>query len=164
MKRFHNSRADRFIESIPKCSLLAVDDTITNRCRFNFSYFTAQKAGQDFGEWNGDNLAKLLGCLKDYSAQPLTYWLTQPSGKKGTVYSHYGHFPLKSEFEHPKHVPHEAQWGRFRLKWATRLIGFTVPKDLDDKAHPTTGKRYCSNTFYVVFLDANHKFWISEDK
>jgi hypothetical protein len=164
MNRFHNTRAAKFIDSIPNCSLEAPDDTLTERCRFNLSYFTVQSAGQDFGDWNGEELAKLLSCLKEYSTKPLTYWLTQPSGKKGTVYAHYGNFPLKSEFQHPKHVPHEARWGRFRLNWAARLVGFTVPKELEDKAHSTTGKRYCSNTFYVVFLDAKHKFWGSEPK
>jgi hypothetical protein len=164
MTRFVNSRAAKFVDSLGKCSLDDLNNTLTARCRFNFSYFTVQAAGQDFADWSGEELAKLFGCLRQFSGEPLSYWLTQPSGKKGTVYSHYGRFPAKSEFEHPKHVPHQAEWGRFRLNWASRLVGFTVPREVEDQAHPTTGKRYCCNTFYVVFLDSNHKFWASEQK
>lgn len=161
MNSFENSRKGRFLDSIPICSLDSEEDLLTKKCKFNFSYFVKQPAGQSFDELSHEKLHKLFDKLKEYSQQPLTYWMSQPIGKSGRVLSIYGDFPRKSEFTHPKHVPHQALWGRFRLEWADRLVGFIVPNSYHGKAHPATGERYDRNTFYVVFLDPNHKFYQS---
>lgn len=73
----------------------------------------------------------------------------------------YGDFPKKSDFKHPKHVPHQVKWARFRLESADRLVGFIVPYSYDGKTHSTTNFKFDYNTFYVVFLDENHRFWLS---
>jgi hypothetical protein len=87
-----------------------------------------------------------------------------PIGKGGgTVLSIYGAFPQKSKFCHPKHVPHQVCWGRFRLDFSGRLVGFILPAEYDGKYHAKTGKRFDCNTFYVVFLDANHSFYIGKE-
>ena len=164
MSGFSNSRRDKFLAARNICSLEDKNDRLTERCRFNFHYFTVQEAGQDFANWNHGELIELLNHLKDYSNFSLVHWTRQPIGKSGAVLAVYGEFPKKSEFTHPTHVPHQARWGRFRLNHSKRLVGFTVPKELDGQAHPETGLRFCSNTFYVVFLDADHKFWSSESK
>lgn len=161
MKRFRNDKKERFLANIPTCSLESETDILTARCKFNFAYFEKQSASQSFEDWDHNNLSKLLNKLKDYSKEPLTYWMQQSCGA-GKVLTIYGSFPTKSEFAHPKHVPHQASWGRFRLESKVRLVGFIVPNVYEDKAHPQTGKRYDCNTFYVVFLDANHKFWLTE--
>jgi hypothetical protein len=111
-------------------------------------------------------LAKLLGKLKDYSAEPLKHWMAQPVGKSGTVLAIYGGFPSRSDFTNPKHVPHQAQWGRFRLEHSVRLVGFVLPANYRDTKHPKhlCGETFDCNTFYVVFLDANHVFYKSEAK
>lgn len=152
------TRKARFLASIPQASIEAEGDTLASRCKFNFSYFTVQEAGQDFSQWGEGQLAKLLGKLKDYSAEPLAHWMRQPVGKSGTVLAVYGAFPRRSAFTHPKHVPHQAQWGRFRLEHAVRLVGFVLPKDCHGQRHPS-GESFDCNTFYVVFLDAEHAFY-----
>lgn len=162
---FGNTRKDRFIAAIPVCSLDSETDKLTTKCKFNFAYFEKQVAGQDFNEWPEGKLHKLLNKLKDYSAESLKHWSLQPVGASGTVLIIYGAFPKsKSDFTCPAHVPHQAQWGRFRLDQATRLVGFVVPHDYHGKAHPVTNERFDCNTFYVVFLDAGHRFYKTEKK
>ena len=164
MSKFKSPLKDRFLAEIPTASMDLDDCSLTKRCKFNFSYFEKQPASQEFSEWSDEERVKLLEKLRDYSREPLTYWMTQPAGKRGTVLSIYGKFPSKSEMVHPRHVPHQAQWGRFRLDWSGRLCGFVVPKDRDGKAHPQTGVRFDTNTFYVVFLDRDHRFYSTETK
>lgn len=164
MNSYFNSHSANFLAACNTCSLESKDDRLTERCTFNFNYFTVQSAGQDFADWKHRELVALLNHLKDYSNFPLKHWTKQPIGKSGAVLIIYGGFPKKSEFTHPNHVPHQARWGRFRLTHAKRLVGFVVPENLDGQVHPQTGERFCSNTFYVVFLDADHRFWASEAK
>lgn len=160
MSRFKNSKTDNFLGKIPTASIEAEDDTLTNRCKFNFSYFCAQEAGQCYGDLEKEQLVKLLEKLTAYSREPLTYWKTRPIGKGGKkVLAIYPKFPDPSDFEHPKHVPHQAMWGRFRTESDARIIGFVLPEECHGKAHPTTGQRFDCNTFYVVFLDNNHRFY-----
>ena len=163
MKDYGNKRQVKFLDSIPTKSLSAGDDDLTLRCKFNFSYFIPTAPGQDFADWDHQALVQLLNKIKFYSAHPLSYWITMPAGSGcGNVYQKYGAFPKKSDFDKPAHIPHDVDWGRFRLMKKVRLVGFTVPMDLHDTAHPKTAQRFCANTFYVVYLDAEHRFWVSE--
>lgn len=164
MSSFKNSRTKNFLASVPQCSLDSERDQLTAKCKFNFSYFVKQDAGQSFDEWSGTQLAKLLDKMKNYSQESLTYWTNQPS-KSGKVLIIYGKFPNdRSDFTHPIHVPHEVEWGRFRLESAVRLVGFVIPNGYKDTPHRVTHARFDCNTFYVVFLDANHKFYKTENK
>ena len=156
-----NTRKANFLASIPVASIDASEDTITTRCKFNFSYFDKQDAGQAFDEWPDGQLAKLFDKLRDYSKESLTHWTKEAVGKSGSVLAIYGGFPQRSDFTLPKHVPHQARWGRFRLEQAVRLVGFVLPDDYRDKIH-SSGVAFDCNTFYVVFLDANHVFYKSE--
>lgn len=164
MNRFSNSKQQNFLASRNFASLEDIADKLTERCKFNFHYFTVQEAGQNFCDWTHIELVDLFGHIKNYCNFPLSHWERQPVGKSGSVLKIYGTFPKNSQFGHPPHVPHQALWGRFRLSHAKRLVGFVVPKELDGKAHPETGLRFCANTFYVVFLDAHHRFWSTEAK
>lgn len=167
MKKFKNSRTEQKVIEISQLSSIEMEnDSITIRCKFNFHYFSIQKGGQDFKEWNHNQLVKLLNKLKNYSENSLEYWARQPIGKGiGHVLEIYGKFPVKNtEFIEPKSIPIEAQWSRFRLESSVRLIGFTIPNTYFDKAHQYTSKRYDTNTFYVVFLDKEHKFYKTEKK
>ncbi|MDZ5455911.1 hypothetical protein SM757_04945 [Azohydromonas lata] len=85
--------------------------------------------------------------------------MNTPIGKIGNVLSIYGAFPQNSEFTHPRHVPHQAQWGRFRLDRASRLVGFVVPKEYELREKTSEGFYFDCNTFYVVFLDGTHSFY-----
>lgn len=159
MSKFNSSKKGRFLESIPTASLEHDDCPLTKRCKFNFAYFEKQSASQSFDELTKEELSGLFEKLRDYSKESLEYWMKQPVGKSGTVLSIYGAFPSKSKLSHPKHVPHQVTWGRFRLDWSGRLCGFTVPKGMEGTIHNSTRMPFDANTFYVVFLDSDHSFY-----
>ena len=135
MTRYSNSAKNSFLASIPTASIDLESDRLAARCKFNFSYFEVQAPGKDFSDLENTTLVNLVNKLKEYGRESLEYWSTQPVGKSGTVFSIYGAFPSKSDFTHPRHVPHQAEWARFRLDWATRLCGFTIPKGYHGKTH-----------------------------
>jgi hypothetical protein len=166
MSKFKNTKKDKaFKEFESLASLDSESDTITQRCKFNFHYFEKQKAGQNFDEWNHDELIKLMHKLKYYSESPLHYWKNQRTGAGGLkVLEIYESFPINSDFTEPKHIPAEVHWARFRLEQKVRLIGFVIPESFYDRKHDKTDKRFDTNTFYVVFLDKNHRFYKIENK
>lgn len=118
MSKFGSSKKARFLEQIPTASIDSQECPLTRRCKFNFAYFDKQDSSQDFSEWSADELLSLLAKLKEFSRESLDYWRSRPLGKSGTVLAIYGAFPVTSDMRHPKHVPHEVQWGRFRLDWS----------------------------------------------
>jgi len=163
MSKYGNRKRTSFLDSIPKTSLDNADDTLTIKCKFNFSYFdNSQDAGDDFSDWSATELTKLLDKMKVFSENSLEYWQNQPigSGKhRSNVFEIYDGFPVNSDFVYPKHIPHQACWSRFRLESSVRFVGFVIPDEYHDKFHEVTGKRFDKNTFYVVFLDKNHRFY-----
>ncbi|EMQ4302669.1 hypothetical protein WFK38_20305 [Yersinia enterocolitica] len=161
--KFKNKKKGMFLEKIPDIGLGNAE--ITKKCKFNFSYFDkTQLAGQDFNGWNHAELIKLLEKVKNYSESSLEYWRHQRTGGGGLkVLEIYGDFPPKSLFTHPKHVPHDVSWARFRMENLVRLIGFIVPRGFSCNEGAKHEEPFDSNTFYVVFLDKNHKFYLTED-
>lgn len=162
MNQFRNRKKDSFLKSIPTASLDSDSDCLSKKCKFNFAYMDFnQPAGQKFKDWSQGQLSKLLDKLHSYSKETLKYWTNERIGSKANkVLEIYGNFPKNSEFTHPKHVPHQVTWARFRLESSVRLIGFVLPQEYDKKKHPQMNFYFDCNTFYVVFLDANHKFYI----
>lgn len=160
-RKFFNQRKNSFLAKLPSISLESVENKLSSQCKFNFAYFQRVPPGQDFQEWGDEKIYELLDKLVHFSNESLSYWMRQQSGR---VFSVYGKFPVKSEFKHPKNVPIEAQWARFRLESATRLIGFVVPGELNGTTHSGTKMIFDSNTFYVVFLDENHQFYLTETR
>lgn len=158
---FKNKTKSAFLASFPTVSIENNNDKIARKCKFNFSYFVKdQDAGQDFCDWTNPQLIKLLDKLVFYSTESLEHWTKQPIGKKsGHILEIYDSFPKRSDFSHPKHIPHQACWARFRLESSVRLIGFTIPSEYNRLEQNSSGYYFCSNTFYVVFLDQNHKFY-----
>lgn len=62
----------------------------------------------------------------------------------------YGDFPpkIKTYFFHPQHVEENVEWAVIEgIGGKPRVAGFIS-----------------ESTFYIVFLDSEHKFWISEKK
>ena len=53
--------------------------------------------------------------------------------------------------------------GRFRLDWAGRLCGFVVPHEYSNMVQSNNGHQFDCNTFYVVFIDDNHEFYIGNE-
>ena len=161
MTAFGNRKKDDFLNSITIASLNDKKDNTARRCKFNFSFLdTSQSAGQKFADWQNTQLLKLLDKLTYYCKESLSYWKKQSIGKgKWHILEVYDNFPYKSDFSHPKHVPHQALWARFRLEKKRRLIGFVIPLEYSDKEQGNSGFRFDCNTFYVVFLDKDHRFY-----
>jgi len=159
MAKKANSKKASFLASIPKISLNTTDNNLAQRSKFNFSYFVNDdKAGQDFNDWTKDELVKLLDKLKEYSKFPLNHWKTQNVGKY-SVFANYGAFPINTDFTEPQHIPLEVEWSRIHLENKPRLIGFVVPDSYHDEVQDNSKFRFDKNTFYVVFLDKEHKFY-----
>lgn len=159
-------RKNSFLESMPLSILDSQSDQLTVKCKFNFSYIDfSQGAGQSFDQWSKKQLIELLDKLKCYSGEALKHWMKTPIGsgkKRGQVLAVYGKFPSKSDFIHPKYIPADVRWARFRLESDSRLVGFIIPEDKNGTLHSKTKQRFDSNTFYVVFLDEQHKFYKSK--
>ncbi len=148
-----------FASLATKASLNEQDNDLAQRCKFNFSYFVPDdKAGQDFKDWNQDELAKLFNKIRLYTQSPLNYWQTQNVGRF-KVFVNYGSFPTNTDFTEPKHIPIEVEWCRFHLENKPRLIGFVIPDSCHNEEQGSRGFRFDKNTFYVVFLDKEHKFY-----
>jgi hypothetical protein len=165
--KFNNSKSRSFISKLPLSGL--EDSNISERSKFNFSYFIGdQDAGQKFEEWEGgvgaSTLLSMIKKVQEYTREPLKYWEHQSVGRQN-ILEIYGDFPQsKSDFEHPPCVPHDVLWSRFRLAAKVRLIGFIIPERFHGLKNTLNGKDYFldSNTFYVVFLDKEHKFYKTE--
>lgn len=167
MKSFNqNSKKSHFLDRLPKDDIES--SNIEQRSKFNFSYFIDdQDSAQSLQEWEqlggACALSTLLDKIKEYTRQPLSFWRNERVGSGGLkVFDIYGDFPQQSKFQHPKHVPHDVHWARFRLASKVRLIGFVLPAHLDQQEQ--NGHRFCKNTFYVVFLDKEHQFYLSSSE
>ena len=167
MSKFRNKKKCEFLSALSALpSLEDWNNDLTTRCKFNFSYFDqSQDAGQKFSDWSHKQLYELLDKIKNYTTKPLDFWRNQRVGNSGLrMLAIYGGFPPRSDFVYPKHIPHQAQWGRFRLGSKIRLVGFTIPTELHKTLHKKTGEFFDKNTFYVVFFDRDHKFCLTEEK
>lgn len=108
----------------------------------SFKHLDRQQ-GQSFSHWEEERiLARAIETLSGYCGQSIH----SQQSKNFTI---YGDFPPsdKTEFTHPKHVPEDAEWARMRINGKVCIIGHVV-----------------RNVFNVVFLDKEHRFWISELK
>ena len=110
---------------------------------FNFKDFDAsQSVSQSFEAWQkAGKLADLMVKLQHLSQWSLTEAI---AGKQVAV---YGAFPAGSDFRPPKHIAPDVQWAVIKgVKGQKgRVAGYVI-----------------GNVFYVVFLDQNHRFWVTE--
>lgn len=103
---------------------------------------SSQKFASAFKDWQSVGLlSKAMETLHGYCKRPLH---EQIDGDKFTVYKS---FPQAEEtkFTYPAHVPEDAAWARIHVTGVAVLIGHIV-----------------GNTFYLVFLDKTHKFWLTK--
>ena len=108
--------------------------------RVSFEYLDVTQ-GQNFKNWEEDKiLSKMNETLLEYCKEPIYK-------KKGKNFKEYGEFPYKTEFKYPKNVDKDVNWGALHITGKHVLGGFIA-----------------GNTFFVVFLDKEHKFWVSEKK
>lgn len=159
MKRANPAKL-HFIGQFPDKLIEHDSDKLKDNIKFSFQYFdNSQEAGQDFNQWTKEQLEKLLNKLKHYSSNTISHWKNQRVGSGGLkILEIYKKFPTKSDFVHPKHIPLDVSWARFRMESDMRLIGFLVPPDI--AVHSNLNP----NIFYIVFLDQYHKFYQSEEK
>ena len=152
-----NKLKERFINSFPDLLISDHIERLSNYLSFNFQYFdTSQKPSCDFSDLTEEQLNKLIQKIKHYSSNTFEYWKKQRIGKgNNNVLEIYGDFPRKSEFTHPKNVPSDVLWARFRLESDMRLIGFIIPQDQCNEYNLP------KNIFYVVFIDPLHGFYKS---
>jgi len=102
-----------------------------------------RRQGQEWGHWQQAGLlTKLCEALVDYSR--CTY--IELVGKDQRRFHVYGDFPSKSDFHHPRHVPKDASWASMHVTKKSCVCG-----------------HFIHNVFYVVFLDEDHRFFITKN-
>lgn len=150
-----NERKQRFLSKQPDNLVEDIKGRFQNNICFSLQFFdNSQDAGQDFSGWSKEQLLKLIEKLKHYCGEPLSCWQRMQIGHgRNHVLEIYPKFPSKSDFEHPKFVPLDVVWARFRLEDDMRIVGFFVNKEICEKLSLNP------NIFYIVFLDAHHKFY-----
>lgn len=100
--------------------------------------------GQTLEDWQEEEiLAKAIERLQGLCS--LTVSEAQGQAKI-SIYNKID-FPENSDFKYPRHIPEDVTWASVRLANKPRIIGYLV-----------------EHIFYVVFLDKDHKFWITEKK
>lgn len=108
----------------------------------SFQYLdTSQKYGSSFKDWQECGLlSKMMETLQGYCCRPLR---EQFDGDK---FAHYGGFPPqeRTKFKCPANIPEDANWSRIHINNKSVVVG-----------------HYVGNTFYVVFLDKTHKFYLT---
>lgn len=119
------------------------DDSRTSNFKVSFQYLdTTQKYGSGFKDWQKEGLlSKAMEVLQGLCCSPL--WSQINTDK----FSVYGSFPPpdKTKFNYPQNVPEDALWGRIHVTGPAVIVGHIV-----------------RNTFYVVFLDKTHKFFLTK--
>lgn len=161
-----NNKTNSFLLSLEKETLEHKNNKLTEKCKFNFAYLSKQENSQLFSDLTENELRDLTDKIKEYSKESLVHWQNREIGtgkKRGKVFAIYGSFPL-SNMSHPDNVPLDVKWARFRLNYTFRLAGFIIPDELNNKIHSKTYYSFDKNTFYVVFIDRDHKFYISQNQ
>ena len=116
---------------------------------FSFKYLdeTQPEASPESAAlWEGEGLLKLaVSRIRDLSK------LTRKEAEEQKQIKVYGDFPDDkiTDFFHPKHVDDNVAWGVIKAVGGQvgTMAGFIV-----------------ESTFYVVFFDKNHRFWIAQKK
>lgn len=156
--KYKNTAREKYLSNFPDSIIENNSVELKNNIKFSFCYFdNSQSAGQDFKDLTQEQLEKFLTKLKHYSKNTIKHWNNQKVGKGGlSILEIYDKFPPISDFKHPKHIPLDVQWARFRLEGDMRLIGFIIPNEI------ATELELDPSIFYIVFLDSFHKFYKSK--
>lgn len=127
------------LKQIPKSSVKA--EEVNGHMVVSFKHID-QTQGQTFQQWETEGiLADALETLSHYCKDTLQRQCSTDSFK------HYKGFPPndKTDYHQPSHVPQDADWASMHINGKQCLVGHIF-----------------KNTFYVVFLDKDHRFWISD--
>jgi len=99
---------------------------------------------ESFEDWEREKiLSILMKRLQEISSFSIT------EAQQNGILTIYGDFPTKTDFTHPRHIPQGVNWARIEIKGKQkiRIAGYVE-----------------ENIFYIVFLDKDHRFWITEKK
>lgn len=111
---------------------------------FSFKDFDAQcPPGQDFKQWEQDGLlSDLFIKLVDLSSK------NRIEAEQQKVIELYGDWPQKhTKFKQPNHVQGNVNWGTIQ--------------NIGGQKHRVAGYMI-ENVFYIVFLDKEHQFYLSQ--
>lgn len=141
--KLKKSKHPSSIESVLNSKRSVNDSALKSNFKISFQYLdTTQKFGSSFKDWQSCGLlSNMLDTLKGFCARPL---LEQIDGDKFCI---YGDFPSvdKTKFTYPQNVPEDANWARIHVNGPAVIVGHVV-----------------SDTFYIVFLDKTHKFFLTK--
>jgi hypothetical protein len=170
--RYFNPRADRKLSQITEhVDLNSPANDLTLRSKINLSYLdTKQEPSSDFKDLSKEVLCDILVKIKEHGKKSLEELQRTAigggprDGKRGNILKIYGDFPpnQKTDFKEPTYIPDQVKWGTIRITGAIRLVGFIIPPTYHGNPHVKTKERFDKNTFYVVFIDTEHKFWKCE--
>ena len=108
---------------------------------FSFKDFDINQ-GQSFEDWQKDCiLSNLLTRLREISSYSIE------DAIRSQIIKPYDTFPPKTDFYHPRHIPEGVRWSTVSIKGKERIAGYIE-----------------ENVFFIVFLDKDHRFWISKKK
>ena len=110
---------------------------------FSFKDFDRNQ-GESFNDWENN---KLLALAIEKIHEVCN--LSRLEATKQQIIKEYpqGQFPPHSDFTHPKHIPNDISWCTMHIQGKECVIGY-----------------FEDNIFFIVFLDKNHRFWITEKK
>ncbi len=144
------------VDSLEEITFDGAEGLIT----ISFKYFCVNQVpvGQNFSGWNENMRLNLLQKLSEYTKYNRNHWKNEFSNGLPLL-AEYGAFPKNTDFSIPSNIPcpDELIWSRFRLMQTVRVCGFFVKKDIAQKYDIS------ENTFYVVFLDKEHRFYKTEN-
>ena len=144
------------LDSLEEATFDDASDSIT----VSFKYFCVNQTpvGQNFSDWNDKMRLDLLQKLAEYTKYSRKHWNNEFSNGLPLL-ADYGRFPANSDFSVPANIPNpdEVVWSRFRLMQKVRVCGFFVTPDIAKKYDLSV------HTFYVVFLDKDHRFYTTEN-
>lgn len=162
-QKYQNSLAKRFVEGYPENIVKNTETAALLKFNFKFLDVNQKNVGFcDFDDLKAGELQMLFEKIKAFSTKSRCDWEKTPTGCSGhPLLVVYGNIPKNSKAVHPKHVPCDIEWARFRLEGSFRLVGFFIPDSLDKASYRANGRDYLfdRNTFYVVFIDPKHNFY-----
>jgi len=133
--RNENTREERKISSIRELLTFSFKDLDETQ---------PSKSPETIKLWAEDKILEcLLERLRDLSK------LTRSEAEKQQQIKIYTNFPPKTDFFHPKHIDKHVAWGVIKAVGGQKgtVAGYII-----------------ESTFYVVFFDKHHRFWITEKK
>lgn len=139
---------------------------ISNKMTFNFHFFNREQFfKKKYSDLSATELVKLWHHLVELSEKSLVDWIHEGmSTPRSPKYRNYRYFPNPSKYTHPANVPEYAEWAAFRLGSEQRLCGFVIPAEHHGVSFGDDKYPLCSNTFYVVFYDHGHGFYVTKKK